>query len=204
MDAEEWDQRYRETTLLWTAGPNQWVEQHTAHLPPGRALDLAAGEGRNAFWLAERGWQVTAVDFSPVGIDKARELATQRDTASASRIRWVVDDVLTYSPDMRYDLVLVIYLHLHAEQRRTAFRNAASAFAPGGTLLVIGHHSDNLTHGVGGPPDPAVLYNQHDIVADLDTLSDLHLTAAGMRERAVTDQPRPALDVVTEFVRSTT
>ncbi|RCW44470.1 methyltransferase family protein [Halopolyspora algeriensis] len=202
MDAHDWDERYRETALLWTAGPNRWVEQHTAELPPGRALDLAAGEGRNALWLAERGWQVTAVDFSAVGMDKARELAESRGGEAAGRVRWVVEDVLSHTPGGQYDLVLVVYLHLPAEQRRTALQRAASALAPGGTLLVVGHHSDNLTHGVGGPPDPAVLYDEHDVLADLSSWTELTTETAEKRERAVADQPRPALDVVVEFRRA--
>ncbi|GAB2737707.1 class I SAM-dependent methyltransferase [Salinifilum aidingensis] len=201
MEAHDWDQRYRETALLWTSGPNRWVEQHTADLPPGRALDLASGEGRNALWLAERGWRVTAVDFSPVGVDKARELANERDAAAAERVRWEVADLLSYTPDGQYDLVLVVYLHLPADQRRTALQRAAAALAPGGTLLVIGHHSDNFTRGVGGPPDPAVLYDEHDVLADLADREDLTATAAGMRERVVAEQPRPALDVLVELRR---
>ena len=70
VDAAGWDERYAATDLVWSAGPNQFVEAACADLPPGRAVDLAAGEGRNAIWLARRGWQVTAVDFSQVGLDK--------------------------------------------------------------------------------------------------------------------------------------
>src|SRR2546430_7187246 len=66
MDAAEWDQRYAGTELVWSAEPNRFVAAELADLPPGRALDLAAGEGRNSVWLAERGWAVTAVDFSRV------------------------------------------------------------------------------------------------------------------------------------------
>lgn len=201
MDAHNWDQRYRESALLWTAGPNQWVEQHIADLPPGRALDLASGEGRNALWLAERGWQVTAVDFSAVGMDKARELAEHRED-TAARVRWVVADVLSYTPDTSYDLVLVVYLHLPADQRRSALQHAASAVAPGGRLLVIGHHSDNLTHGVGGPQDAAVLYNEHDVLADLASWTELTIQTAERRVRVVAEQPRPALDVLVELRRT--
>ena len=69
MDAGAWDERYAATGMVWSTGPNQFVERELQELPPGRALDLACGEGRNARWLAKRGWQVTAVDFSPVAIE---------------------------------------------------------------------------------------------------------------------------------------
>jgi 2-polyprenyl-3-methyl-5-hydroxy-6-metoxy-1,4-benzoquinol methylase len=61
--------------LVWTAEPNHWLVPEVADLPPGRALDVGAGEGRNAIRLAERGWTVTTVDFSAVGLTKARHLA---------------------------------------------------------------------------------------------------------------------------------
>ncbi|MET0839223.1 MAG: class I SAM-dependent methyltransferase, partial [Marmoricola sp.] len=87
MDAAAWDERYAATDLVWSAGPNQFVEQALADLPPGRALDLACGEGRNARWLAERGWQVTALDWSAVGVEKGRQVNATVD--------WQVGDALT-------------------------------------------------------------------------------------------------------------
>ncbi|HEX6287461.1 MAG TPA: methyltransferase domain-containing protein, partial [Acidimicrobiia bacterium] len=75
MDAEAWDERYRASELLWSAGPNIWVERRLADAEPGRGLDLASGEGRNAIWLAKRGWEMTAVDFSAVAIERGRSLS---------------------------------------------------------------------------------------------------------------------------------
>ncbi|MFL6133228.1 MAG: class I SAM-dependent methyltransferase, partial [Nocardioidaceae bacterium] len=72
MDARAWDERYAASELIWSATPNRFVEAELTSLPPGRAVDLAAGEGRNALWLADRGWHVTAVDFSLAGLDKGR------------------------------------------------------------------------------------------------------------------------------------
>src|ERR1022692_4898294 len=78
MKSEEWDKRYAGQELVWTAEPNRFVVAELKDLAPGRALDLGAGEGRNAVWLASAGWQVTAVDFSAVGLDKGRRLAENR------------------------------------------------------------------------------------------------------------------------------
>jgi SAM-dependent methyltransferase len=199
MDADDWDERYRTSELLWKAGPNQWVGEYTHALAPGTALDLASGEGRNAIWLAGRGWHVTAVDFSTVAIEKARKLASDRGTAE--RIRWEVADVRSYTPPAQYDLVLVIYFQVPADQRRLVLRRAAAAVCPGGRLLVVGHHTDNLTHGVGGPPSADVLYSEHDVLADLAQLSELAFLTAQRVERVVEGQPRPALDVVVEAQR---
>ena len=84
MDASEWDRRYAAADLVWSAGPNAVVAREADDLPPGRALDLASGEGRNAIWLAERGWRVTAVDFSAVATERTRQLAAGRLGADAT------------------------------------------------------------------------------------------------------------------------
>lgn len=98
ITAHDWDELYRTSEPIWQAGPNQWVRQHTQDLSPGTALDLASGEGRNAIWLAERGWQVTAVDFSAVAMEKAKELASQHGERTADRVQWALEDVLSYAP----------------------------------------------------------------------------------------------------------
>lgn len=168
MDSNAWDARYAASDLVWSAGPNMFVEQLLADLPPGRALDLAAGEGRNALWLAGRGWQATAVDFSGVAMERAAELAAQRLGADAGRLTTIQADLLTWTPEPAgFDLVLAAYLHLVPEQRTPVMRRAADAVAPGGTLLVVGHDLRNIAEGHGGPQDPTVLCGPDDIVADI-------------------------------------
>ena len=162
MDAAAWDARYAATELVWSAEPNQFVAQELAGLPPGRALDLACGEGRNARWLAEGGWQVTAMDFSGVAVDKGRNLH--------DAIAWRVGDALTAKLPEHLDLVVVAYLQLVAEERTRVLRRAFESLARGGTLLVVGHDSTNLTEGTGGPQDPAVLFTAEDVLADLGGL----------------------------------
>ncbi|GAA4882010.1 class I SAM-dependent methyltransferase [Kitasatospora terrestris] len=175
MDSSAWDTRYRSSELVWGTEPNRWVAAETADLPPGRALDLAAGEGRNSLWLAARGWRVTAVDFSPVALGRARALAAALPAEAGARVELVEADVLRYEPEAAgYDLVLIAYLQLPAGQFASVLVRAAGAVAPGGTLLVVGHDSTNLAGGVGGPQDPAVLYRLPEILA---TLAGSGLTA---------------------------
>ncbi len=186
MDSQRWNDRYAEKALVWSADPNALVAAQTAALSPGRALDLASGEGRNAIWLAERGWRVTAVDFSAVASDRARALATQRLGDEVERFAAVTADVLTWQPEgAAYDLVLVVYFHVEREHRRALIRRAAGALAPGGRLLVLGHHRDNIGQGVGGPQDPDLLFTPEDIVDDLDG-RDLVIDRAEMVRRPVT------------------
>ena len=168
MEREDWDRRYRGTELLWTAEPNRFVAAELQELPPGRALDLGTGEGRNAVWLAERGWRVTAVDFSPVALDKGRRLAQTRGVD----VDWVLGDLRAYRPELAaYDLVLVAYLHLPPAERAAVLRGATAALARHGMLLVVGHDVANLAEGVGGPQDPAVLYTPEAIAAELTGLT---------------------------------
>ncbi|HSK24997.1 MAG TPA: class I SAM-dependent methyltransferase [Egicoccus sp.] len=199
MDARDWDERYGATDLVWSADPNRFVVEETADLQPGRALDLAAGEGRNAIWLAEQGWQVTAVDFSPVGVDKGRRLAD----AAGVEVAWLVADATTWEPPAQgFDLVLVAYLQVPPDGRRAAHRRAAEAVARGGTLLIVGHDRDNLELGYGGPPDPEVLLDVDGVVGDLEG-TGLTIVAAGQVERTVdTDEgTRTAIDCLVRATR---
>ncbi len=165
MGRDEWNRRYTGSELLWTAQPNRFLVAGVADAAPGRALDLACGEGRNAVWLAEQGWQVTGVDFSEVALKKARRLAEGRRV----NVEWMQADLLDYRPEQRaYDLVIIFYLQVPATQRRQIVRVAADAVAAGGTVLLVAHDSSNLKHGHGGPQDPSVLYTAADIVGDLD------------------------------------
>ena len=165
MDSDAWNRRYGDRELVWTSEPNRFLVAEEAALPAGRALDLACGEGRNAVWLAERGWRVTGVDFSQVGLEKARALAKARGVQA----EWVAADLRRYTPEPQaFDLVLVFYLQVPAAQRRPIVRAGAGAVASGGRFLLVGHDLRNLEHGHGGPQDPAVLYTAGDVADDLE------------------------------------
>ena len=180
MEQDAWDQRYAGPDLVWGAGPNMFVVEQITGMRPGRAIDLATGEGRNAIWLASQGWQVTGVDFSPVGLARAASLAADRGV----EVEWVAADLREYQPEPgRYDLVLIAYLQLPAERFAAVLKRAAAAVAPGGTLLVVSHDKDNLTRGVGGPQDQAMLHTADQITA---SLPELTVTFAGQRTRPVT------------------
>lgn len=167
MDRHGWDKRYDTAELIWRAEPNRFLVQEVEGLAPARALDLACGEGRNAVWLAKQGWQVTGVDFSAVGLQKARQLAARRGVDAT----WVEADVVEWeAPSGAFDLVAVFYLQLPPEVRRRALASAVRALAPGGVLLWVGHDTLNLTEGVGGPQDPAVLFTPEDVAGDLQGL----------------------------------
>lgn len=196
MDANGWDERYSTAELVWTARPNTFIEAILTDAEPGRALDIAAGEGRHAVWLASRGWQVTAVDFSSVGLDRARAWAEAEGVAE--RLTTVVADVTAYRPaPASFDLALFAYVQLPAEARSAAIRNAAAGVAAGGRLILIAHDSSNLTEGFGGPPDPAFLYTPQDVLADLaEAPGQWQADRTEVVERVVPEAPRPARDAL--------
>jgi SAM-dependent methyltransferase len=202
MDAAAWDERYLESELVWSAGPNQFVESELSGLPPGRALDLAAGEGRNAIWLARQGWRVTAVDFSQAGLDKGRILGEGLD------VTWVCADATTWTLEAAapaYDVCLVAYLQLAADERAAAVRNAYGSVHTGGTLLWVCHDLTNHSEGVGGPSDPAVLMTSEDVLGDLAGHA-FDVQHAGRVARLVPDghredAPATAWDCVVRVIR---
>jgi SAM-dependent methyltransferase len=206
VEAQDWDRRYAGSDLVWGSGPNRWVEQRCGDLPPGRALDLACGEGRNALWLAARGWRVTAVDFSRVALDRGAELAAEQGPQTAAAVEWVCADLLAYDPEPAgYDLVVVTYLQLPAASRREVVRRAVRALASGGRLVVVAHDSTNLTEGSGGPQDPRVLYTAADVVSDLSEAGAglIVETAEAVRRTVDTsDGRRHAIDALLVAIRA--
>jgi SAM-dependent methyltransferase len=161
MDQRAWDERYQNKELLWTAEPNRFLVEAVEGLTPGKAIDLAAGEGRNAVWLAQQGWKVDAVDWSDVALDKGRELAKRAEV----EVWFTREDLREWWPaPQQYDLVLVAYLQIPYLERHGVWRGAARAVAAGGHLVIIGHDWDNLEHGYGGPQQPEALYSPGEVV----------------------------------------
>ena len=191
MDSTKWDQRYSASELVWTGRANQFVEAHLAELEPATAIDLGAGEGRNAVWLASRGWNATAVDFSQVGLDKAEQLAAEH----AVEITTVCADATSWEPEGPVDLVVLSYLQLPSPQQRIVLGHAATWLRPGGTLFVIAHDRSNVDHGYGGPPSADVCYTVDETVA---ALGGLDVSIAEIAERSVDtpDGSRIALDTL--------
>jgi SAM-dependent methyltransferase len=193
---EDWNRRYADGEQLWNAQPNRFLVAEVERLPPARALDLACGQGRNAIWLAERGWRVTAVDFSDVGLATAERLAASRGV----EVDWVLSDLLEYRPPSEsFELVLILYLQLPPAGRQLVLERAAEALSPGGTLLVIGHDLLNLTEGYGGPTNPEVLFTPDVVV---DELPGVVIERAERVKRTVARDDGDEVEAIDALVRA--
>ncbi|WP_067481370.1 class I SAM-dependent methyltransferase [Actinomadura hibisca] len=198
MDAQGWDARYAAAEMVWSAEPNRFVAEEFGGLPPGRALDLAAGEGRNALWLAGLGWDVTAVDFSAAGVERGRRLAAERSLD----VEFVVADVTAWTPpEDGFDAVVVAYLHLPPDEMAAVLGTAAAALRPGGVLVFVGHDRTNITDGVGGPQDPDVLHTPEKVTGALPGLT-IQRAERVRRPVEVDGETRDAIDTLVRAVRS--
>lgn len=195
MSAEDWNTRYLDARGsddnpgLWATQPHQQLQDIAGELTPATALDLATGDGRNAIWLAQRGWDVTAVDFSDAGLDIGRQRAMEEGLS----INWQLGDVTEWAPEQQFDLITVTYLHLSEAANTAVIRGVSQWVAPGGTLLVIGHDKDNLVRGTGGPQDEAILYTPELLRA----ATPLHVVTAKQLIRDTTTDPEGPQDTGT-------
>jgi thioredoxin reductase/SAM-dependent methyltransferase len=168
FDEETWEERYRAEPAVWSGRPNAQLVAEASALTPGSALDVGCGEGGDALWLAARGWQVTAVDFATAALDRGAERAAALGADVAARIRWVHADVTGWAPDVRFDLVSAQFMHLPGEPRRALFTRLAAAVAPGGTLLVVGHHHSDLETSAHRVHVPDMFFTAEEVADSLD------------------------------------
>lgn len=169
LDEAFWNDRYRSSHRLWSGNPNINLVSEVSDLTPGTALDVGCGEGADAIWLARHGWTVHGIDLSSVAIERAAEHATEAGADIAGRVTWEAADLLAWDPGAtRYDLVTAQYVHLPSGQRDVLYARLAELVAPGGTLLIVGHHPSDLENGVPRPPRPELFFVPEDVVALLD------------------------------------
>jgi SAM-dependent methyltransferase len=169
FDEQFWEERYRAHAAVWSGRPNLQLVAETTELTPGAALDVGSGEGADAIWLASRGWQVTAVDFSTTALQRGAVHADALGADVAGRIRWVHADLTTWAPtEGAFDLVSAQFLHLPAAQRQVLFAKLATMVAPGGSLLIVGHHPSDLQTTMPRPPIPDLFFTAEQIGDSLD------------------------------------
>jgi 2-polyprenyl-3-methyl-5-hydroxy-6-metoxy-1,4-benzoquinol methylase len=196
---ETWDARYAESDRIWSGRANQRLVEEVADLAPGHALDVGCGEGADAVWLAEHGWQVTALDVSEVALGRVREHAVEAGVAD--RIETRRHDLMADGPvPSRHDLVSVFFFHVPAPQFAGFYRGLAELVAPGGTLLVVGHHPDDVATGARHSHGPQLFFTPAQVVALLDPAAWEIVTEATPTRGM--DGPEGPVDVRDSVVRA--
>jgi SAM-dependent methyltransferase len=201
---EFWDDRYRSATSIWSGHANPVLVRHAQDLAPGTALDVGAGEGGDAIWLATLGWEVTAVDLSPVALERAAAKAVTVGAEVAARISWRHADALEWDPaPAQYDLVTAQFLHLPRAELDAVHTRLAAAVRPGGTFLVVNHHPvDN--EALGRPAMPGMFTLAEESATVLDPAAWSVIEASSPR-RTVTlpdGTPYVTTDTVLRAVRT--
>jgi deazaflavin-dependent oxidoreductase (nitroreductase family) len=190
----EWDDRYGEQKSMWSGRPNGRLVAEATHLTPGRALDVGCGEGADAIWLAQHGWQVTAIDVSDVAIDRARAAA---DIAGVS-VGWIAGDAQkTPLPADAFDLVSLQYPALPKASGDDAMQKLLTTVRPGGILLAVYHDldDDHREHMKERGFDPASYVGADDLLKLLGNRFAIELHATEPRIDPPPDNPHIA-DVV--------
>jgi SAM-dependent methyltransferase len=200
---EYWDARYAESDAIWSRNPNPRLIEHASGLTPGTALDVGSGEGADAIWLASGGWTVTGVDLSQVALDRAAARADELDPALAERITWQQADLLAGDPiPQDLDLVTAQFMHVPRAQFDGLYRRLAAAVRRGGSLLVVGHHPDDLASGARHHDLPDILFPPEQITALLDSAEwDIRVADAPMRTMEREGEPVAVRDTVLHAVR---
>lgn len=160
-----WDERYAGSERVWSGEPNAVLVAEVADLAPGTALEVGSGEGGDAVWLAARGWTVTAIDVSRVGLDRVAARAAAEGVAE--RVTTTQVDVLHEPVPGTHDLVTVHFLQLPADIRPRILAELAGAVAPGGRLLLVGHDPDGMPEELAGHHPPEFFATADELVDEL-------------------------------------
>ena len=180
-----WEERYRHRTTALAAPPHPHLVAEAGSLPAGTALDAGCGEGAEAVWLASRGWRVTAVDIAAGALRRARERAEPLGAEVTGRIDWVRADLTAWTPRAGlFDLVTTHYAH-PGTSHDALFRGLAAAVAPGGTLVVVGHHPSAPRDTGSHAPAPESGITVEEVTACLER-DQWDITVAEARTRSVT------------------
>lgn len=196
-----WDARYAESERIWSGNPNPRLVEHVADLTPGDALDVGCGEGADVVWLATNGWRVTALDVSVVALEKTA--AHAGEAGVADRVSTLHHDLMSGGPlPGAYDLVSTQFMHPPPAQFDDIYRKLGATVRPGGALLVVGHHPDDVATGVREPHGPDLLFTPERVVTAIGTDAwEIRIAAAPTRAWVRDDGTATVTDTVVLAVR---
>ena len=171
-----WDEKYRNSQFVYGTSPNDFLRENVHHfVPRGKILCIAEGEGRNAVWLAELGFKITAVDASEIGLEKGRSLAKSKGVS----VHWIQADLQHYDPGKQiWDGVVAIFAHLPPDLRASVHADCVESLKIGGVLLLEAYTPEQLNFKTGGPSNVDWLMSPEVLQQELHglTFERLHKT----------------------------
>ena len=195
-----WDAKYSTDDFIYTKTANRFIVEFCEPLQPGKAIDLAGGEGRNTVWLAEQGWTVENVDISAIGLKKCEAFARERGVSD--RVKTLCASGANFSSTLApVDLGIVPYLQVPGELLAASLKNLVAQIKSGGRLVGVWHALENLQGGFGGPQDPQVLPSVESMTRLLTTLN-LDVAVCELRDGQVQtkDGLKPSITLVVSAV----
>ncbi len=167
-----WDERYSAEEYAYGTKPNQFLEENVNHIPKGKVLSLAEGEGRNAVFLAKQGYSVTAVDASKVGLNKARKLAEENGVI----VEFIHADLADYDlGENRWDGIVSIFCPLPSSLRKQLYKKVEAGLKRNGVFLLEAFTPAQLKHGTGGGTSADVMQSKESLSLELAGLKFKHL-----------------------------
>lgn len=166
-----WDDRYDCDDYLYGKEPNDFLRSVAAQIPAGRVLMLAEGEGRNAVYLAEQGYEVTAVDSSSVGLQKAIQLAAERNVSLTTILADLGDFTIEAEA---WEGIISCFCHLPITLRVPLHQAVVRGLKPGGIFVFEGFSKEQLAYGTGGPQSLDLLMSLDELKQELAGLEFVH------------------------------
>lgn len=171
MNREFWNERYGEVEFAYGKEPNDFLKTQTFK-PGGNIICLAEGQGRNAVFLAEKGYHVTSMDYSEEGVEKTIALAKEKGVT----VNAICADLGEFDlGENQWDGIVIIFGHFPADLRKVVHGNLFKALKAGGKVVIEAYHKDQLQNKTGGPQTTAMLYNRGELMEDLKAFNQIEI-----------------------------
>ena len=166
-----WNERYAAKEYVYGTEPNQFLKSQLEKLSPGKILFPAEGEGRNAVYAAQLGWQVTAFDASVEAGKKAEKLARNKNV----KINYQINDFenIEFSTES-FDCIALVYAHMQSNKRNEYHQKLISFLKPGGSLILEAFSKKQINNNTGGPRNIEMLFSVEEMKSDFRNLDEIN------------------------------
>ncbi|MDQ0352040.1 2-polyprenyl-3-methyl-5-hydroxy-6-metoxy-1,4-benzoquinol methylase [Alkalibacillus filiformis] len=172
MSKEMWNENFSEKKFIYGKEPNEFVKAYSGVIPDGaKVVCFAEGEGRNAVYLAENGYDVSTYDQSEVGLEKTKELAKERQVDVKTNQKDLIKE--TVEPNL-YDAAVMVFGHVPRQNQSFFIQNMIDSVKPGGYIMFEVYSHDQLPYQSGGPKSEELLYHPKEVLDWIEPYKCLH------------------------------